>query len=252
MDKIITIHKLCVDFKGDKFVQMACGNVTLGKLLKEMQKNYLECFPGKGKPRFERIVDEGFVVPLSYLVGEVFGVRTEVQVFEKEMSSEKQFEKNDLKESRKEMHWKEEVKRDEARREESRREDVRREETYRKEEGHRKEEVIRKEEAHRREEIKREELKREEEKEKEKEKEKKDEEGLKESKIEVPKKKQRHERGKEIVNKFLKVDEKRVPVQNEPSKRDPLLSSSSTDSDADIFIKDEKKPSLSKSNIFKS
>ena len=82
------------------------------------------------------------------------------------------------------------------------------------------------------------------------------EEPSKENKIEAPsKKRHRSEKAKDIPfpNKFIKVEEDKKPtIANEPHKKEALASSSSEDSDADIFSKDEKKPMLSKSNIFRA
>ena len=239
MDKIITIHKLCVDYNGFKFIQMVKSNTLLSRLLKKLEKSYFECFPKNHPAKFERVVEDGYIVPLMYTVGEVFGSKSLISVYGKEESERivdaapVDTETIDYirhyipKEIRSDLPKKKETEKEELRKEHIRNEDTKRDETRREES--------------RKEEIKKDDARR--------------EEVSRDSKIDLPnKKKLRHERSKETpaVNKAAKVDEdKRIPIQNEAHKKDLLISSSSTDSDADIFVKDEKKPTFSKSNIFR-
>ena len=48
------------------------------------------------------------------------------------------------------------------------------------------------------------------------------------------------------------MEDEKKGISNDNSKRDPLKTSSESESDSDIFTKDEKKPTLSKSNIFRN
>lgn len=243
-----TTHKIYVECKGLKFIQIAKSNLLVIKLLKKLEVTFAECFPDLPPVHLGKITEKGFTVPQFYTVGEVFENIAEIVVHEKfpspphierelhvprtierEVSKPKIPEKEALrviekqsitinkKQEEQKSHLqkdqrKEEVKKDELKKDDSKKEENKREDT-------RKEETI------------------------------------KDSKGEPPKKKPRSDRNKETPapNKFIRTeDERKVVVTNEPSKRDPLYSSSSDDSDADIYGKDEKKPLLSKSNIFRS
>ena len=240
MENSIPVHKLFVNYGQFKFIQLVKSNALLIKLLKKLEKTFAECFPDEQTSKFIRITEGDFTVPLLYKVGQVFNDKAEISVYgkdsalsiktEKKVVTDKPFipVETSKTESKKELVKREDLKREELKREELKREELKKEE------------------------LKREELKREEKRKEDLRK----EEDLKESKPEpLQRKKPRQERNRETpaLNKFIKTDEdKKVIVQNENSKKELLVSASSEDSDSDIFTKDEKKPNLTKSNLFRN
>ena len=230
MENSIPVHKLFVNYGQFKFIQLVKSNALLIKLLKKLEKTFAECFPDEQTSKFIRITEGDFTVPLLYKVGQVFNDKAEISVYgkdsalsiktEKKVVTDKPFipVETSKTEPKKELFKREDWKREELKREELKREELKREE--------KRKEDLRKEE------------------------------DLKESKPEtLQRKKPRQERNRETpaLNKFIKTDEdKKVIVQNENSKKELLVSASSEDSDSDIFTKDEKKPNLTKSNLFRN
>lgn len=212
MDYSVKTHKLLVSFGVFKFIYLAKSSTLIIKLLKKLEKNFCECFPDQKAPKFDKITENGYVVPFHYSVSEIFEANAEIHVHEKSSIADNLQEKNYTN-----TREKEELKKDLVK--EIRRDDNKIDENKKREE-HKKEETN------------------------------------KDIKIEnLPKKKVRHERKKDldVPTKFSKIDEDRkIGVPNESHKKELLLSSSSEDSDADIFTKDEKKPVLTKSNIFRN
>ncbi|OMJ76210.1 hypothetical protein SteCoe_24466 [Stentor coeruleus] len=242
-----TTHKIYVDCKGLKFIQIAKSNLLVIKLLKKLEVTFSECFPDLPPVHLEKITEKGYTVPLLYRVDEVFENTAEIVVYEKPPSPhierelhvsraiEKELNKTRIpekdalrviekqpvainkKQEEQKAHLQKDQKREEAKKDDVKKDDSKKEEN--------KKEDTRKEEA------------------------------IKDFKVEIPKKKPRNDRNKDTStsSKFIRVeDERKAIVTSEPSKRDPIYSSSSDDSDADIYGKDEKKPLLSKSNIFRS
>ena len=221
------IHKLYVDFEGEKFIQPAKSNILIIKLLKKFQKTYASCFPNKKVPKFELITEDGYTVPLLCKVGEIFDTKAYLKVYELEeprvIRSEKIDSKLNIFDEQRNILSKN-TKKEDHKREEANKEDESKKTEYIRDDS--KKEEIRKEEV------------------------------WKDTKLDIgTKKKSRHERNKDVqpTIKYAKIedDKKVATLQIEKQKKDNLDSSSITDSDADIFVKDEKKPTIAKSNIFR-
>ena len=240
--------KLFVEFDGLKLVYIAKKSDVIGKVMKKLEKKFQECFLLDEAPVFEKVFENGYLVSQYEIVGDVFNERTELSLespkpVTKPLSSQSVSSEKSQRPPKKDLPKEKDPKPHAKFPDQSPADKLKPTEKDPKPS-----QILSKKQ----EEPKKEDQKREESKKEEKKFESlKKEDFPKDSKQDSLNKKPKRPEIKEPITKYSKVEEDRKPISNDLSKKDPLMTSSSSESDSDIFTKDERKPMLSKSNIFR-
>lgn len=241
--------KLFVEFDGLKLVYIAKGSMIVGKMLKKLEKRFKDTFDLDTDPVFEKVFENGYLISLYDSVGDLFNETAELELhsskhftkpFPSYTQSSEKFQKIVKKDQSKEKDFKQREKFPEQSPAEKLKQPEKDQKSL--------QIPSKKPEENKKEDQKREDTKKDE---------KKSENSKKEDQPKDPKqesgnKKPKRPEIKEPIVKFIKQDDDRKAISNDSSKKDPLKTSSSSESDSDIFTKEEKKPMLSKSNIFRN
>lgn len=230
--------KLFVEFDGLKLVYIAKKSDVIGKVMKKLEKKFQECFLLDEAPVFEKVFENGYLVSQYEIVGDVFNERTELSLespkpVTKPLSSQSVSSEKSQRPPKKDLPKEKDPKPHAKFPDQSPADKLKPTEKDPKPSQI----LSKKQEEPKKEDQKREESKK--------------EDFPKDSKQDSLNKKPKRPEIKEPITKYSKVEEDRKPISNDLSKKDPLMTSSSSESDSDIFTKDERKPMLSKSNIFR-
>lgn len=264
--------KLFVEFQNLKLVFIAKKDQVIGRLLKKLEKSFYDNFDLEDQPVFDKVTENGYLVSMFDIVGDVFENNSCIEVtsevknsslvnltqsehrkipksIKRESSREAESKPRELKEVKDAREVKE-VKEAKDGREAKESKEIKESKFEPVAKNLQKNEVPAKDlkSSGKRNEEKKVEAKDEEKKEVKVESGKGD--ASKDHKSESSAKKQKVQGGK--VEYKIKVEDEKKGISNDNSKRDPLKTSSESESDSGIFTKDEKKPTLSKSNIFRS
>ena len=240
--------KLFVEFDGLKLVYIAKKSDVIGKVMKKLEKKFQECFHLDEAPAFEKVFENGYLVSPFDIVEDVFTERTEL-LLESPKPVHKPLSCHSVSSEKSQRPLKKDHPKEKDPKPHPKFPDQSPADKLKPTEKDQKPFHVpaKKQEEPKKEDQKREDLKKEE---KKSEPFKKDD-LPKDSKQDSTHKKPKRPEIKEPIVKYSKSEEDRKPISNDLSKKDPLMTSSSSESDSDIFTKDERKPMLSKSNIFR-